>query len=510
MSAPSAPQRLDVPGLRYDAPAEPDVRQRAIVNGEPYADVYTQHYGVNPTIDTEEESTSTFAIDVDTASYSITRAYLGQGVLVPEGAVRVEEFVNAFRYEYAPPRDEAFSLHAEAFPSPTREGFHVLHLGVRGRDVSARERKPAQLAFVIDVSGSMEQGGRLELVKDALRLLVDALDRDDRIGIVVYGTSARVLLEPTPASERGRILRIIDALRAEGSTNAQAGIERGYAMLDRHFRDGHTHRVILCSDGVANNGIATSADGIFATVRDRAARGIQISTVGFGMGNYNDILMEQLAQKGDGTYRYVDRLAEARRIFVEELSGTLEVIAKDVKIQVEFDPRVVARFRLLGYENRRLSREDFDDDRVDAGEIGAGHGVTALYEVKLRGAVDALGVLRVRYAAPEGGASRLVERRLSRDVVRTELARASGPSRLSFAVASFAEKLRRSYWTRTLSYAEILGQIDALPRSLASRDDVRELRELVAAAATLDQREDRFTAEEPPGDDALDRVPVLR
>jgi len=481
-----------------------------VVNDESVPDMYFTHFGVNPTIDTEEEPTSTFSIDVDTASYSLTRAYLSRAELVPEAAVRVEEFVNAFDYAYTPPDSEVFSLHAEAFSSPTRPGYHVLQLGIQGRRVEARDRKPANLVFVIDVSGSMGIENRLGSVKQALRLLVDQLRASDSVGIVVYGNRADVILEPLGASERTTILRAIDSIEPSGSTNAQAGIELGYRMAARNRIPGGINRVILCSDGVANNGISTSADGIFDTVRREAERGVTISTVGFGMGNYNDVLMERLAQIGDGNYAYVDRRAEAERIFVQNLTQTLQVIAKDAKIQVEFDPRSVARFRLLGYENRRLEREDFENDRVDAGEVGAGHAVTALYEIKFREGVGDIGWLRIRYKSPDGGSSRLMEKRIPASVVHRGDEPSSPPSQLAFVAASFAEKLRGSYWVRNVSYEDLSTRYAELPARLRSRDDVKQLGELIEIAKRLDQRPSRFPAEDEPGRvPDFDRVPIL-
>ncbi len=505
-----------------------------VVNDQPFPDMYFKHYGVNPTIDTAEEPASTFSVDVDTASYNLARAYLERRALPPEEAIRVEEFINSFDYHYPPPAEEdVFHLQAEAFPSPNRRGYHVLHLGLKGFEVAAEQRPPAHLVFVIDVSGSMDQENRLGLVKESLRLLVDQLGQgddvstprspkgDDTIGIVVYGSRGREVLEPTGLGERRRILEAIDSLRPEGSTNAQEGILLGYRMAARRFDPAHINRVVLCSDGVANNGFTTSADGIFDTVRDQAARGITISTVGFGMGNYNDILMERLAQIGDGNYHYVDHLRAARKIFALDLTATLQVIARDVKIQVVFDPAAVSRYRLLGYENRRLEREDFADDRKDAGEIGAGHAVSALYEIKLTTRPADLGTVRVRYKAPrrtsgdidaqtEGGASTLIEKILPRSIVGRSLASASPPARLSLLAASFAEKLRGSYWVRNLSYGEILALHDGLDHQLAEQPEVRELRSLIVQAERLDGRGDKYAAAGAVSEMDFDHVPILR
>ena len=261
------------------------------------------------------------------------------------------------------------------------------------------------MTFVIDVSGSMAMENRLELVKRSLRLLVDQLGPGDEIGIVIYGSRAQVLLPHTGVEERRRILRAIDSLVPEGATNAEEGLRMGYDLALQNVRFGSINRVILCSDGVANVGL-TGPDAILRKVRGHVNEGITLTTVGFGMGNFNDILMEQLANKGNGSYAYVDTLSEAKRIFVENLTGTLQVIAKDAKVQVDFNPRVVSRFRLLGYENRRLDHEDFRDDDADAGEIGSGHSVTALYEIKLHpGAFGQLATVFVRHEDPDSRSS---------------------------------------------------------------------------------------------------------
>jgi Ca-activated chloride channel family protein len=281
-------------------------------------------------------------------------------------------------------------------------------------------------------------------------------------------------------------------------------------MVARNFSLHSINRVILCSDGVANNGIRTDADGIFNSVQKEAKRGVTISTIGFGMGNYNDVLMERLAQIGEGNYYYVDRIAEARRVFVENLTGTLQVIARDVKIQMIFDRQEISRFRLLGYENRQLKHTDFDDDRVDAGEIGAGHTVTALYEVKFRGPIRNIGELRIRYKDPEGGPSKLIRREMGATIVRDSIATVSSPTRLSYVVAAFAEKLRGSYWVRNFDYAQLRSLYSDISGEFRRRDEVKELGSLIARAERLDSREDRFEKELPIAQMNFDRVPILK
>ncbi len=469
-----------------------------------------RHYGVNPTIETEREPTSTFSVDVDTASYGMARAYLQRGALPPPEAVRVEELVNALPYGYEPPRSGPFAVEVEAFPSPNRKGYHVLHVGLKGREVTAATRKPATLVFTLDVSGSMNMDSRLGLVKRALELLVNQLGERDRVGIVVYGTTARVVLEPTPASEKRALMAAINGLGSEGATNVQAGLSLAYQMAARHFREGGITRIILCSDGVANNGV-TDADGIFESVKRHAVNGVALTTIGFGMGNYNDVLMERLAQVGEGQHAYVDRMQEAKKLFVDQLGGTLQVIARDVKVQLELNPTAVARYRLVGFENRMLANRDFADDRVDAGEMGAGHTVTAIYEVKLKeGAAAPLGTLRLRYKSPEGGDSKLMEVPLPARVVRGAYAQCTPRTQLSMVAAGFGEKLRGSYWARTLSYGDLLGLWERLPRDLRERPEVAELGDLVRRARDLDHRGDPFEHEAPIAQMDFDQLPVVQ
>jgi Ca-activated chloride channel family protein len=484
----------------------PENDERNAETGQPLL----QHYGVNPTVDTAADPVSTFAADVDTGSYTLARAYLERGELPPEAAVRVEEFVNAFDYGYRPPEREAFAVQVEAFPSPYRKGYHVLHVGLKGREVSAEARKSANLVFVIDVSGSMSAENRLPMAKRAMDLLTDQLRPDDSVAIVVYGSSAHTVLPPTPASQKERIHEALRSLHSEGSTNVQAGLELGYTVALHSFKGDGINHIILCSDGVANNGI-TSADGIFAKVKGKASEGITLTTVGFGMGSYNDVLMERLADMGDGHYAYVDKLDEAKRIFVEQLTGTLQVIAKDVKLQLEFNPEAVERYRLLGFENRALRKEDFANDRVDAGDMGAGHAVTAVYEIKLKSrSPKFIATFRARYKQPRGGESALVEKALPMEVVRDTVNASSGPTRLSLVAAGFAEKLRGSYWARSLTWDQLLATWDSLPSALKERQQSQELRRLLQTAKNLDHRPDRYESEVPLAQMDFDRIPVLR
>lgn len=497
--------RLQRGGLT-DSADEPE-----IYAPRPFAESQFKHYGVNPTLDTDEERFSAFAADVDTASYALTRSYLGSGVLIPEAAVRVEEFVNSFEYGHpAPVKKAAIRLSAVAFPSPSRPGYHVLQLGLRGRAAEPGARKPLHLVLVVDGSGSMALGGRLDLVRRSLAVLLEQLGERDRVGIVTFQARGRVLLELTPATERQRILQALDGIQPDGSTNVQSGIALGYALLARAPERGGTERVVLCSDGVANSGRMTEADAIFGSVRSQAERGIAISTVGVGMGNYNDVLLERLAQVGGGNYAYIDDTREAERLFADRLSSTLEVLARDVKLRVEFDPKVISRWRLLGYENRRLRSEEFDDDAAAGGAIGPGHSVTALYEVKFHGEVEDLGWFRARYKGPDGRGSQVETLRLDASIVSADYARAPGPARLAHVVAAFAEKLRGSYWVRKVRYDDLLALHEQLPAQLRESESVRELADLIEEARTLDNRGDRYAAEGEDGAVDWDDLPVLK
>ena len=419
-------------------------------NSEAYHDMYFKGAGTNPFIDTEDDHLSTFGMDVDTGSYSITRRYLTDGHLPPPEAVRVEEFVNTFDYNYDPPADSAFAIHIDGAPSKFGEGkrLQLLRIGLQGRVVPPEHRKDAILTFIIDVSGSMQKENRLELVKKALTLLVDQLRPTDKVGIVVYGSHGRLVLPHTGIERRSEILAAINSLKPSGSTNAEEGLRIGYDLAWRNASVNHINRVILCSDGVANVG-KTGPDEILKEIRTYVNKGITLSTVGFGMGNYNDVLMEQLADTGNGSYAYVDTRSEAKRIFVENLTGTLQLIAKDAKIQVDFNPEVVSRFRLLGYENRRLEHEQFRDNTVDAGEVGSGHHVTALYEVKLHpDAIGKLATVSIRYADPDNHKVSEVSEDISVSQLHGSFDDAPATFRLAAAVAEFGEILRESYWAK--------------------------------------------------------------
>ncbi len=456
----------------------------ATVNDEPYD--LTQHYGVNPFIDTADDNRSTFAIDVDTASYTVARRFVRDGFAPDPDSVRVEEFVNYFEQGYDPPGIGAFAVSLDGAPSQFGNSDHwLVRVGIQGAEISEAERKPATLIFAIDVSESMAREDRLGLVKRSLRLLLDELKPSDEVGIVVYGDRGRVLLQPTDGREKAAIRQAIDALRPGGSTHAEEGICMAYEMAGNHLRPGRITRVLLLSDGVSNVG-NTGADSILKQVREQVEAGVTLTTVGFGMGNFNDILMEQLANNGNGTYHYVDVLPEAHKVFVENLTGTLQTIAKDAKAQVEFNADPVSRFRLLGYENRRVGDDDFRDDTVDAGEIGAGHSVTALYEIKL--APDAFGPLaevRLRYEDPDSGAITEQATTLEYGALARRFEDATPRFQLAAVVAEYAELLRGSYWALEGSLARTAAEADRVQRLIPFDAEVAEFANLVALSASM-------------------------
>jgi Ca-activated chloride channel homolog len=476
-----------VPPPQHHQPTLPPAEQPPAT---PYDGVTYEDPGVNPFVDPTEDRESTFALDVDTASYTVARRYISDGNLPDPASVRVEEFVNYFDQGYAAPEDDAFAIHVDGGPSPFLAQDEVLlRIGLKAREVADRSRPDASLTFVIDVSGSMARENRLGLVKQSLGLLVEGLRRDDTIGIVVYGTQARVVLEPTSARDAGRILDAIESLQPEGSTNAEAGLRLGYEMARQQLRDEGINRVVLASDGVANVG-ATDAETILRRIRDDAEAGIQLVSVGFGMGNFNDALLEKLADHGDGFYAYVDDLDEARRLFVDDLTGTLQSVALDARVQVEFLPGVVEAYRLVGFENRAIDDNDFRDDRVDAGAIGAGHEVTALYALRLSGEGgdrDRIGTVSLRWNDP--GANEPAE--IGRDIRLADLAsnfRSADPTfKLDAIVAATAERFRGSRWGETYDLDQVARLADQISEELPQNQEVHDFLELLGRAADIER-----------------------
>jgi Ca-activated chloride channel family protein len=408
-------------------------------------EVYTDH-GLNPFTMVAEDAQSTFSIDVDTASYTMARKKLLQaGSLPAQASVRVEEFVNYFDYDYKKPDGGPFAVDMEAMPDPFRPGHHIVRVGVQGQELARDARAPVHLTFLVDVSGSMSSPDKLPLAKQAMHLMVDGLREDDTIALATYAGNTARILEPTKVVNKRKIHDAIDALGAGGSTAMSAGIDIAYDMANKSFVKGHENRVVILSDGDANVGF-TSYDSLLSQIKTSADKGVTLSTIGFGMGNYKDTLMEQLSNKGDGNNFYIDDATQAKRVFVEKLGGTLVTIARDVKIQVEWNPQAVTAYRLVGYENRDIADKDFRNDRVDAGEVGSGHQVTALYEVVLKdNYAPTLATVRMRYEKP-GADSAATERvtTFPTSALRSSATSASRDTRLAYSAATFAEVLRGS------------------------------------------------------------------
>jgi Ca-activated chloride channel family protein len=454
------------------------------------------HMDDNPVRLAAEQPVSTFSVDVDTGSYANVRRFLSSGRLPPEDAVRVEEMINYFDYRYATPEDRCkpFRVSTELAPAPWNEQAWLLRIGIKGYEVAASERPPANLVFLIDVSGSMQSPDKLPLLKNAFRLLTDQLTARDRVSIVVYAGSSGVVLEPTPGDQKYKIREALDRLEAGGSTNGAEGIERAYQLAHAsRLKDG-INRVVLATDGDFNVGVVNFEALVDMAERERAS-GTALTTLGFGTGNYNDQLLERLADAGNGNHAYIDTLSEARKVLVSELSSTLLTIAHDVKIQVEFNPAEVLEYRLIGYENRMLAREDFNNDKVDAGEIGAGHRVTALYEivpVGSRGRVDPLryspqarqparsssgelAFLRLRYKLPGSTSSELLESPIM-ESSRVALQEASPDFRFAASVAAFGQLLRGGRYIGDFGFEDI----EKLARSALAHDTEGYRREFVS------------------------------
>ena len=444
-----------------DAPTAPWGRDDSLGAGSP---VHTPvdappgrfaDYGYNQHVDPTEDAMSTFAVDVDTGSFPIVRRSLEHGQDVMRTSVRPEEIINYFDYGYAGPGgDEAFAAHVHAAPSPFDAGHHVVRVGLQAK--RAKRQVPAHLVYLVDTSGSMQSPDKIGLVKQSLRMLTTSLRPGDTVALCTYAGSVREVLAPTGIDRRDRILAAIEQLSASGSTAMGSGIGLAYDLAERTLVRGHINRVIVLSDGDANVGPTTHHE-ILETIDAQRRKGITLSTVGVGTGNYNDVMMEQLANKGDGNYQYVDDAREARRVFVDQLDGMLEVVAKDVKIQVEFDPSLVASYRLIGYENRDVADEDFRDDSVDGGEIGSGHNVTAIYDVVLKDASTRRSwvTLRVRHKQPHGDEAAEQVFPLAPENVYTSFEGAHRSLRFATAAAGFAEVLRQSPYAKEWTLEQV-------------------------------------------------------
>ncbi|MFZ1348078.1 MAG: VWA domain-containing protein, partial [Tabrizicola sp.] len=452
--------------------AEPDMMQPPVENTEAYA-----NEAPNPVKVTAEEPVSTFSIDVDTASYAVVRSFLTGGYLPTPDQVRVEEMVNYFPYAYAAPEgDAAFASTVSVMPTPWNPGTRLVTIGIQGALPEVTARPPLNLVFLIDTSGSMEDANKLPLLKQSLSLMLAELRPEDQVSIVTYAGSAGLVLPPTAAKDRAAIMASLENLAAGGSTAGAEGLELAYQVAEGMKADGEVTRILLATDGDFNVGI-DDPDGLEAYVAKKRETGTYLSVLGFGRGNLDDAIMQALAQNGNGTAAYIDTLSEARKVLVDQLTGALFPIADDVKIQVEWNPATVAEYRLIGYETRSLRREDFNNDKVDAGEIGAGTQVTAIYEVTApgsealltdplrygaapaEGTAGELGFLRLRWKAPGEDASTLVET----PITGTEAA--STETRFAAAIAGFGQLLQGSV------YLSDWGWDEAIALALANRGE---------------------------------------
>jgi Ca-activated chloride channel family protein len=428
---------------------------------------------VSPVKLTQAEPVSTFSVDVDTGAYANARRFLTQGMMPPQDAVRTEEMINYFRYDYARPKDRSqpFTVTTDVAKTPWNAGTYLMRIGLRGYDIDSTERPAANLVFLMDVSGSMGSPDKLPLVKTALAGLAGELSPKDKVSIVVYAGAAGMVLEPT--NDTAKIRRALESLNAGGSTAGGAGIELAYRIAEDNFIKGGVNRVILATDGDFNVGVSDTK-ALIELIEKKRDSGITLTTLGFGTGNYNEAMMEQIANHGNGNYAYIDSALEAKKVLGEEMSSTLFTIAKDVKIQVEFNPAVIAQYRLVGYENRALREEDFDNDRVDAGDIGAGHQVTAIYEVVPVGGkgwiaprryedapqaaatakLAEAATVKLRYKLPDGDTSKLIEQVVPSAAIKSATA-PRGDFAFAAAVAAFGQVLRGDEMMMGFSHADI-------------------------------------------------------
>lgn len=453
-------QRKADPGRYASAPI-------GVISAEA-APVDTERYpggASNPIRRVADEPVSTFSIDVDTAAYANVRRFLNNGTLPPRDAVRVEELVNYFDYDYPLPTSRAapFKPYVAVVPSPWSKDRQILHIGLQGYDLPRGEQPPLNLVFLVDTSGSMQSPDKLELAKKALNLLIDQLRPGDRVSIVAYAGSAGAVLEPTDGRSKLKVRCALEALQAGGSTAGGQGLALAYALAQQNFDKEAVNRVVLLTDGDFNVGIADPGK-LKDFVADKRKTGIYLSVYGFGRGNYNDVMMQTLAQNGNGTAAYIDTFEEARKLLRDDFAGSLFPIADDVKIQIEFNPAVVSEYRLIGYETRMLAREDFNNDQVDAGEVGSGVAVTALYEITPAGAAPSsdplrygapasaaspageMAFLKVRWKAPGAATSQLMQQAVPAGNTARDLATAPEATRWAVAVAAFGQKLRGDPW----------------------------------------------------------------
>ncbi|WP_410169410.1 vWA domain-containing protein [Acinetobacter haemolyticus] len=449
---------------------------------------------VNPVHRVADQAISTFSIDVDTGSYSNTRRFLNDGRLPPVDAVRVEEMINYFDYQYPQPNGiHPFSVSTETVDSPWKENAKLIKIGVQAKDLTTKQLPPANLVFLVDVSGSMNAADKLPLVKQTLRLLTEQLRPQDKVTIITYASGEKLVLEPTSGDQKDKILAVINALQARGATAGEQAIQLAYKQAEKAFVKNGINRILLATDGDFNVGI-TDFSTLKGMVAEKRKSGISLTTLGFGTGNYNEQLMEQLADAGDGNYSYIDNKNEAKKVVQRQLSSTLATVAQDVKIQVEFNPATVKEYRLVGYENRMLKQEDFNNDKVDAGDIGAGHNVTAIYEIVPVGQQGWLNdsryqastkiatankseyaFLNLRYKLPNQDQSILLNQPIKAE--SKTLAQAHGDTRFAVAVAAYAQQLKGGQYNGSMGWDQIiqLAQQSSKPDPYQMREEFIEL-----------------------------------
>ena len=476
--------------VEYWRPAQPELKKMALTRTAEYEPYYldmslpeeipaTQHNTEeysriyeNEFLKVTDNPLSTFSIDVDTGSYSNIRRFLNQGQFPPEDAVRIEEMINYFSYNYKKPTgQDPFSINIDAAIAPWNNKHQLIRIGLQGKTLAQEEIPPTNLVFLIDVSGSMESENKLPLLKKSLKMMVKQLSEDQRVALVTYAGNAGKVLDSTPGSNKQKILTAIDRLSSGGSTAGGAGIKLAYQIAKENFIKGGNNRVILATDGDFNVGISSTSEMI-RLIEEKRKDNIFITVLGFGMGNYKDNRLEQIANKGNGTYHYIDTQKEAKKVLVEELGSTLFTIAKDVKLQIEFNPTQVKAYRLIGYENRMLNKEDFNDDTKDAGELGAGHTVTALYEIipanseEEVGSIDELKyqkkqnipskdlmTVKLRYKDPDQDKSKLIKQSIEKTKINQE---PKDDFQFTAAIAEFGLVLRNSKFKGTASYDNVI------------------------------------------------------
>ncbi|MCR4531723.1 vWA domain-containing protein [Acinetobacter venetianus] len=464
-------------------------RPRLEQNTEKY-----QKNEVNPVHRVADDAISTFSIDVDTGSYTNTRRYLNDGRLPPVDAIRAEEMINYFDYQYPQPNSvHPFSVTTETVDSPWKEHAKLIKIGIQAKDLSTKQLPPANLVFLVDVSGSMNADDKLPLVKQTLRILTEQLRPQDKVTIITYASGEKLVLEPTLGEQKDKILRVINQLQAGGATAGEQAIQLAYKAAEKAFIKNGINRILLATDGDFNVGI-TDFNTLKGMVAEKRKSGISLTTLGYGTGNYNEELMEQIADAGDGNYSYIDNKNEAKKVVQRQLSSTLATVAQDVKIQVEFNPATVKEYRLVGYENRMLKQEDFNNDKVDAGDIGAGHNVTAIYEIIPVGQQGWLNDSRyqapiksdtakkseyafvnLRYKLPNQEKSILLSQAVN--VKSKTLAQANNDTRFAIAVASYAQQLKGGQYNGAMGWDQIiqLAQQSAKPDPYQMREEFIDL-----------------------------------